>query len=140
MGGVKRYTIPIDEVVEVAKWAFENRMGTLMLQSGGCRGLLWGGCSMFLCCLYAVLMKWWRWAFENRMGTLMLQSGGCLGVCLFHAVCIRGQQLLIWLFNSRMGMLMLQSGDGAAPCMRAWMRLWHAFVAVVKGWQYLCCT
>lgn len=34
MGGVKRYTIPIDEVVEVAKWAFENRMGTLMLQSG----------------------------------------------------------------------------------------------------------
>lgn len=32
--GVKRYTIPIPEVVEVAKWAFENRMGTLMLQSG----------------------------------------------------------------------------------------------------------
>eukprot|EP00775_Hariotina_reticulata_P012306 gene12306-12442_t len=32
--GVKRYTIPISEVVEVAKWAFENKMGTLMLQSG----------------------------------------------------------------------------------------------------------
>eukprot|EP00878_Enallax_costatus_P016144 GHUV01016933.1.p1 GENE.GHUV01016933.1~~GHUV01016933.1.p1 ORF type:complete len:376 (+),score=98.26 GHUV01016933.1:374-1501(+) len=34
MHGVKRYTIPIPEVVEVAKWAFENKMGTLMLQSG----------------------------------------------------------------------------------------------------------
>jgi hypothetical protein len=30
--GVKRYTIPIPEVVEVAKWAFENKMGTIMLQ------------------------------------------------------------------------------------------------------------
>lgn len=42
MPSVKRYTIPIPEVVEVAKWAFENRMGTLMLQSGGeQQPLLW---------------------------------------------------------------------------------------------------
>lgn len=31
---VYRYTMPEEEVVEVARWAFENRMGTLMLQSG----------------------------------------------------------------------------------------------------------
>lgn len=29
-----RYTMPVKEVVEVAEWAFENRMGTVMLQSG----------------------------------------------------------------------------------------------------------
>ncbi|KAI8474409.1 MAG: hypothetical protein J3K34DRAFT_518152 [Monoraphidium minutum] len=32
--GITRYTMKEDEVVEVARWAFENRMGTLMLQSG----------------------------------------------------------------------------------------------------------
>ena len=31
---VRRYTMPIEEVVEVAKWSFDNGMGTLMLQSG----------------------------------------------------------------------------------------------------------
>ncbi|PSC71854.1 iron hydrogenase assembly [Micractinium conductrix] len=30
----RRYTMPADEVVEVADWAFKHRMGTLMLQSG----------------------------------------------------------------------------------------------------------
>jgi hypothetical protein len=30
----RRYTMPRDEVVEVAEWAFSHRMGTLMLQSG----------------------------------------------------------------------------------------------------------
>lgn len=30
----RRYTMPRDEVVEVAEWAFRHRMGTLMLQSG----------------------------------------------------------------------------------------------------------
>jgi hypothetical protein len=34
MGGVRRYTIPIPEVVEAARWAYDNRMGTLMLQAG----------------------------------------------------------------------------------------------------------
>jgi biotin synthase-like enzyme len=29
-----RYTMPIPEVVEVAEWAFDHKMGTLMLQSG----------------------------------------------------------------------------------------------------------
>lgn len=29
-----RYTMPVDEVVEVAEWAFKHKMGTLMLQSG----------------------------------------------------------------------------------------------------------
>jgi biotin synthase-like enzyme/GTPase SAR1 family protein len=29
-----RYTMPIHEVVEVAEWAFNHKMGTLMLQSG----------------------------------------------------------------------------------------------------------
>ncbi len=32
MPGVKRYTIPVPEVVEAAKWSFENKMGTIMLQ------------------------------------------------------------------------------------------------------------
>ena len=30
----RRYTMPRDEVVEVADWAFRHRLGTLMLQSG----------------------------------------------------------------------------------------------------------
>lgn len=30
----RRYTMPREEVVEVAEWAFKHRMGTLMLQSG----------------------------------------------------------------------------------------------------------
>lgn len=35
MPGLRRYTIPIPEVLEVARWAFENKMGTLMLQVRG---------------------------------------------------------------------------------------------------------
>jgi hypothetical protein len=30
--------MPVDEVVEVARWAFANQMGTLMLQSGELHG------------------------------------------------------------------------------------------------------
>ncbi|KAG1678881.1 hypothetical protein FOA52_003549 [Chlamydomonas sp. UWO 241] len=33
-GGVTRYTMPIDEVAEVSRWAFENHMSNVMLQSG----------------------------------------------------------------------------------------------------------
>ena len=29
-----RYTMPMDEVVEVSEWAFDHQMGTIMLQSG----------------------------------------------------------------------------------------------------------
>lgn len=34
---VVRYTMPREEVVEAARWAFDNRMGTLMLQVTGRR-------------------------------------------------------------------------------------------------------
>mmetsp|Transcript_30721 Transcript_30721/g.91052 ORF Transcript_30721/g.91052 Transcript_30721/m.91052 type:complete len:721 (-) Transcript_30721:2123-4285(-) len=34
MNGVMRYTMPVEEVVEVARWAFENHLGNIMLQSG----------------------------------------------------------------------------------------------------------
>ena len=34
----RRYTMPADEVVEVADWAFKHRMGTLMLQVGAAAG------------------------------------------------------------------------------------------------------
>uniref|UniRef100_A0A6T8S9D1 Radical SAM core domain-containing protein n=1 Tax=Chlamydomonas leiostraca TaxID=1034604 RepID=A0A6T8S9D1_9CHLO len=37
MHDVKRYTMPVSEVVEVAKWAFENKLGNLMLQAGELR-------------------------------------------------------------------------------------------------------
>jgi hypothetical protein len=30
--------MPVEEVVEVARWAFTNKMGTLMLQSGELHG------------------------------------------------------------------------------------------------------
>ena len=35
--GIHRYTMPVDEVVECAKWAHAHGMGTLMLQSGELR-------------------------------------------------------------------------------------------------------
>jgi len=37
MHEVKRYTMPQEEVVEVARWAFNNHLGNLMLQSGELR-------------------------------------------------------------------------------------------------------
>lgn len=37
MHDVRRYTIPIPEVVEVAQWAFNNKLGNLMLQGGELR-------------------------------------------------------------------------------------------------------
>jgi hypothetical protein len=44
-----------NEVVEVAKWAFENRMGTLMLHSGECLAVC-SGCA--LRCVLAALCGW----------------------------------------------------------------------------------
>jgi hypothetical protein len=82
MGGVKRYTIPIDEVVEVAKWAFENRMGTLMLQSGELFDLYMtcASCRHRRHASVHEVAEVAKWAFDNRMGTLMLQSGECCAV------------------------------------------------------------
>ncbi len=37
MPSVKRYTMPLEEVVEVARWAFNNNLGNIMLQSGELR-------------------------------------------------------------------------------------------------------
>jgi hypothetical protein len=42
---VVRYTMPRDEVVKAAKWAFENKMGTLMLQARA-RARAWRGTSL----------------------------------------------------------------------------------------------